>query len=163
MLASTGSAPVNETFLLRRVRDEVRDLLLPPYGTSPDRVSFDSKNGTWVCVKQLPIPQRLTHSGDGRVDILLLIPPTYPQTPPDGFYCDLNLNLKDHYYSSWKDIHYPNQQRQLVKKGWRWFCAHPQRDDYSNWRPSNLLNQGDNLLTYLHLCLAILGTEGEKT
>ncbi|MCU0464103.1 MAG: hypothetical protein MUF38_06000 [Anaerolineae bacterium] len=163
MLDSIGDAPLHETALLRRVRGEVRDLLLPIYGMQPHSVSFDTKNGTWACVKQLPVPQRLTHSGDGRVDILLLIPPTYPQIPPDGFYCDFNLNLKEHYYPSWKDTYYPDQQSQLVKNGWQWFCAHAHHSRNSYWQPSTQTHQGDNLLTYLHLCLAILGTEGEKT
>lgn len=147
---------------LRRVKSEVFDLIAPEYGTHQGRISYDKQDGTWLSIKQLPVPPSLTNNGDGRVDVLVLIPPAYPQIPPDGFYCDSNLRIRAHYYSRWRDRHYPQLQSELIKKGWSWFCAHAHHRSFSAWRPSNNIAEGDNLLKYLYLCLSILGKEGQR-
>lgn len=151
-----------ENALLRRVRDEVYTVIAPEYGTEPDRVTFDQQEGLWVCVKKLPVPPKLTKSGDGQVDVLMLIPMAYPQVPPDGFYCDAGLRITNHYFMGWRDKYYPEWQTELIKGGWQWFCAHAHNVTNSTWRPTNLPDKGDNLMTYLHLCLGILGLEGSK-
>lgn len=151
------------TALLRRVRDEVFTIIAPEYGTEPDRVTYDTEDGTWICVKNLPVPPRLTRTGSGEVDILLLVPPSYPQLPPDGFYCDQNLNIHDHYMLGWRDKYFPALQGKLVEQGWQWFCAHAYTPmNAMAWRPSSIPLRGDNLMSYLHLCLGILGKEGSK-
>lgn len=150
---------------LRRIRQELA-IIGPIYGASQhdrDRVSFDTKNGSWVCVKNLPIPKILTRDGQGLVDILLLVPPAYPNVPPDGFYCDQNLKLVGHYFQGWTDKYYPTWQKTLIEQGWNWYCMHASKvAGNQTWRPSADASRGDNLLTYLHLCLAILGKEGKK-
>jgi hypothetical protein len=51
----------------------------------------------------------------------------------------------------------------LVEQGWQWFCAHAYTPmNAMAWRPSGIAAQGDNLMSYLHLCLGILGKEGDK-
>lgn len=153
---------MGETALLRRVRDEVFHVVAPQYGTEPGRVTYDQKEGLWVCVKRLPVPPRLTNTGDGLVDVLMLVPMAYPQVPPDGFYCDKGLKIRNHYFEGWRDKHYPEWQRQLLDNGWQWFCAHAYNVQNATWRPSSHPAQGDNLMAYLHLCLGILGKEGLK-
>lgn len=149
--------------LQRRVRDEVFSVIAPEYGTEKGRVTYDTEDGTWVCVKNLPVPTRLTKNNSGVVDILLLVPPSYPQLPPDGFYCDQNLRISDHYMLGWRDKYFPELQRNLVEQGWQWFCAHAYTAmNAAAWRPSGNPVQGDNLMRYMHLCLGILGKEGDK-
>ena len=153
---------MSETALLRRVRDEVYTVIAPEYGTEAGRVTYDTEEGLWVCVKQLPVPIALTKTGDGLVDVLMLVPKAYPQVPPDGFYCDAGLRITNHYFMGWRDKYYPEWQRQLIEGGWQWFCAHAHNVHNSTWRPTNTASAGDNLMTYLHLCLGILGLEGSK-
>ncbi len=153
---------MSQTALLRRVKDEVFTVIAPEYGTEPDRVTFDTQEGTWVCVKQLPVPPSLTYNGDGRVDVLMLVPMAYPQVPPDGFYCDAGLKITNHYFRGMRDKHYPEWQQQLIAAKWNWFCAHAYNVQHSTWRPTNRADEGDNLISYLHLCLGILGLEGSK-
>jgi hypothetical protein len=153
---------MGETALLARVRAEVYEVIAPEYGTAPGRVSFDEKEGLWVCVKQLPVPPALTKNRSGKVDVLMLVPMAYPQVPPDGFYCDMGLNITNHYFLGWRDKHYPEWQRELLQNGWQWFCAHAHNVNQSGWKATNSPKRGDNLMSYLHLCLAILGKEGNK-
>lgn len=149
--------------LMRRVRDEVFQIVAPEYGTEPDRVTYDTAEGTWVCVRNLPVPPPLTRNGNGLVDVLLLVPPYYPQVPPDGFYCDQNLRIKNHYMLGWRDKYFPQLQQDLVKQGWQWYCAHANPHlNSAAWRTTSNPGRGDNLMTYLRLCLAILGKEGSK-
>ena len=57
----------------------------------------------------------------------------------------------------------PEFQSQLVEQGWQWFCAHAYTPmNAMAWSPSGVPAQGDNLMSYLHLCLGILGKEGDK-
>ncbi|MBK8027114.1 MAG: hypothetical protein IPK19_38435 [Chloroflexi bacterium] len=150
---------------LKRVKAEVFDLLAPEFGTEKGRVTFDAEEGLWVCVRQLDIPQTVTPDGDGKVDILLLVPSTYPQIPPDGFYCDQMLRLSGHYFvpmgfsSTTGSI-----SQQLREAGWNWYCAHSEKrqEMAARWKPHADHRKGDNLNKYLLLCLSILGTEGRR-
>ncbi len=152
------------TTRLARVRAEVFDLLAPEFGTERGRVTYDKEEGSWVCVRQLSIPPILTPDRDGRVDILLLIPPTYPQVPPDGFYCDQMLKLSGHYFMPMGFNNSSSTMQQLREAGWNWYCAHPEKrqEMSARWRPSADHRQGDNLHKYLLLCLSILGTDARR-
>lgn len=149
--------------LLRRVEREVRELILPEYGTFEGRVTYDTGEGKWLCVKHMPVPKDLMTNRDGQVSLLLLIPEQYPQVPPDGFYCDQGLNIQNHYFVGFRDKYYPELQQTLIQQGWQWFCAHASHfRSTSNWRASATPGEGDNLLKYLRLSLAILGSEAQK-
>jgi hypothetical protein len=53
---------------------------------------FDDESGSWVIIKDFPLPAGYNYE---TTDILVLLPPNYPQTPPDWFYVDDNLRLAD--------------------------------------------------------------------
>jgi len=149
--------------LQRRIQDEVHHLLAPVYGTERGRLTWDETDGTWVAMKQVPVPSRMTNDGRGIIDVLILVPVAYPQVPPDGFYCDLPLRITNYFHAGWRDQHYPLLQQKLLDEGWQWFCAHAhQGSGGSMWRASANVKQGDNLLTYFRLCLAILGTQAKS-
>ncbi|GEM_PF-1272464 len=149
----------------QRIRSEVYELLAPEFGTQAGRISFDTEEATWVCIRQCQIPPILTPDGDGKVDILLIIPSTYPQTPPDGFYCDQALKLQGHYFAPMMFNSAPGSiGAQLREAGWNWYCAHPEKRQQmaERWSPHHQAARGDNLLKYLLLCLSILGTEAKR-
>lgn len=138
-------------------------VLGPVYGSEKNRLTWDTADGTWVAIKRVAVPPRLTNDGRGSVDVLILIPPAYPQVPPDGFYCDMALRIENHYFKGWRDQHYPQWQQDLLSRNWQWFCAHAHQGGAgSTWQASANVKNGDNLLTYLRLCLAILGTQAKN-
>ena len=53
---------------------------------------FDDESGSWVVIKDFSLPEGYNYE---MTDILVLLPPNYPQTPPDWFYVDDNLRLAD--------------------------------------------------------------------
>ena len=146
--------------LKRRVQEEVFQVLAPVYGDRQGRLTWDETDGTWVAIKQVPVPSRLTNDGRGVIDVLIMIPSAYPQVPPDGFYCDLQLRVEARFHKGDRpDQHYPHLTQVLLQQGWQWFCAHANYSDIAGkWHPTGNVTQGDNLLTYFRLCLAILGT-----
>lgn len=130
--------------LKRRVQEEVIQVLGPVYGTQPKRLTWDEDDGTWVAIKSVPVPPRMTDNGRGVIDVLILVPPAYPQIPPDGFYCDRTLRIKNYFHEGWRDQHYPQWQQDLLSRNWQWFCAHAHRGDIgSTWRASTNVKQGD--------------------
>lgn len=149
--------------LAKRIEREVFELIAPEFGRNGGHVRFDTSEGTWVSITHVPVPRDLMDNKDGRVSILLLIPQSYPQVPPDGFYCDQGLKIKNHYFLGFRDKYYPELQQNLLQQGWQWFCMHAAHDrSMMNWRVSADPHQGDNLLKYMRLCLAILGKEAVK-
>ncbi|MDZ4770541.1 MAG: E2/UBC family protein [Chloroflexota bacterium] len=152
------------TTRLARVRAETFDLLAPEFGSERGRVAYDTEEGSWVCVRQLTIPAKLTPDGDGKVDILLLVPTTYPQIPPDGFYCDQALRLSGHYFIPMGFNSPSSVSNQLREAGWNWYCAHPEKrqEMAARWTPYIDHRAGDNLHKYLLLCLSILGSDAKQ-
>lgn len=149
--------------LKARVEAEVHRILGPVYGDRPGRLDYDKSAGTWVLIRQVDVPRKLTKDGTGASDILILIPPAYPQVPPDGFYCDQGLKIANHYFQGWRDKFYPDRQQELIKQRWNWFCIHVHdKGATSGWRATGDIKRGDNLLTYLRLCQAILEGESRK-
>jgi hypothetical protein len=61
--------------LKARVEAEAHRVLGPVYGDRPGRLDYDKSAGTWVLIRQLPVPPKLTSDGKGLSDILILIPP----------------------------------------------------------------------------------------
>ena len=147
---------------LRRVKQEVYELIAPEYGTEPGRVKYDIVDGAWVSVHKAQIPARLTPNGDGLVDIALMVPAEYPRIPPYGFYCDQRLNLRGHYFQPGYHDGSRGYSRDLINKGWNWYCAHARerRNELKDWRPSSDIRSGDNLLRYIHFCLSVLSSQG---
>ncbi|MDM7460667.1 MAG: E2/UBC family protein [bacterium] len=112
---------------------------------------YDDEDGSWVVIKDFPLPSGYNYE---RTDVLLLLPPNYPQTPPDWFYVDDNLRLADgdepdHVFYS--DTRFdPNdeliQDAPPQMKGWTACCLHIRA-----WRPAaNPLN-GHSLLSVCEL------------
>jgi len=148
--------------LKRRVQEEVFQVLAPVYGDRQGRLTWDETDGTWVAIKQVPISPMLTQGGRGLIDVLVLIPQEYPHIPPHGIYCDMLLKPIGHFFIGWKDFHYPELQHELANRGWMFFCFRINEAQEAGWRPTNEVGRGDNLLTVVHLGLALLEEVGKR-
>lgn len=98
---------------------------------------------SWVCIPGYPLPagrfERLS------TKLVLRVPPGYPQTGPDDFFVDDDLELVDG--NSLPGFnHGPNSSSGAcpIPGAFGWFSWHP-----SSWRPAAAITGGDNLLTFL--------------
>ena len=108
-----------------------------------DRVDYDDVGRNWVLVYDFPLPAGFTQPS---THVLLLVPPDYPQVPPDGLFVDKGLNLPRHY------VQQQASNNPFGNKEWAWLCAHFPR---GSWRPAADLRRGDNLATLLGLYTTI--------
>lgn len=128
---------------LRKLRVQREIALLKQAGM---RVDWDYEEGSWVLVRDFRLPSGL---GRSSTDVLILIPPDYPNTPPNGIYVDQGLKLPSHYFEH-KGTHNP-----LGDKGWAWYCFHAEGHT-GGWRASTRILEGDNLLKYLKLTRTLM-------
>ncbi len=111
--------------------------------------SYDDEEGTWVIIHDFALPQGYNYD---TTDLLLVLPPNYPLSPPDWFYVDNNLRLQngkrlEHvFYDSL--THDPNRQRiePPQRKGWTGCCLH-----FRSWKPTNDPLTGHSLLSVCEL------------
>jgi hypothetical protein len=73
---------------LQRIASEAA--LAAVHYSQSKRASYDDEAGRWVIIHDFPLPRGYNYSS---TDVLILLPPNYPQTPPDWFYVDYNLRL----------------------------------------------------------------------
>ena len=74
-------------------------------------------------------------------ELLIIIPPGYPVTPPDNFYVPTGFRLE----SGAMPQSYSENQNHLERQ-WGVFSVHIQKE---TWSPSADILSGNNLLTYL--------------
>lgn len=145
-----------------RVQDEVIQVLAPVYGDRPGQLTWDERDGTWVAIKQVPVSPTLTRDGRRLIDVLVLIPKEYPHIPPHGIYCDLSLECIGGFFVECENFHYPELQRELRDRGWAFLCFRISEVQGVGWQPSDTVNRGDNLLTVVHLGLALIEEQRKK-
>ncbi|MFN7017546.1 MAG: E2/UBC family protein [Fimbriimonadales bacterium] len=113
---------------------------------------YDDEAGSWVVIKDFPLPPGYNYE---RTDVLILLPPNYPQTPPDWFYVDDNLRLADGRKPShvfYNETRFdPNRASQMIDappqmKGWTACCLH-----IRSWRPAANPLEGHSLLSVCEL------------
>lgn len=115
----TAERRAQEIELLRRHYGEV------DHGTGMD----------WVRIQRFPLPPGWNRE---ELELLILIPPAYPSTPPDNFFVRNGLRLQDGSLPG----NYAEGQS-VLGESWAQFSFHAQE-----WRPSNDLDS-DSLLTFL--------------
>lgn len=130
-------------FGLRKTRVEREVALLR---TSGMKVDWDYQDGSWVMILDFAPPGGL---GRSSTNLLLEIPPDYPNVPPNGIYVDQALRLPSHYFQ-YKGTHNP-----LGDKGWAWYCFHAD-GHLGGWRASVRIMEGDNLLKYVKLTRTLM-------
>lgn len=95
-------------------------------------------NGDWIIVRRWALPPGWNKD---ETQVLVFIPPGYPPTPPDNFYTDHDLRLKDG-----RRPGNTSENQRKIDRTWLMFSYHV---DASEWTPhANLLN-GHNMMTFL--------------
>jgi len=100
-------------------------------------VEFDDSL-SWLILKKWPLSKGWNKPS---TEVLLLVPPGYPATPPDNFYADSDLRLAN---GGQPGNTTPNHQHQ--NKPWLQFSYHVEKAD---WQPHAEILQGHNLSTFL--------------
>ncbi|SRR6266571_258343 len=116
---------------LERRRQEI-ELLRKKYGQVEHGPNLD-----WVLFKQLPLPPGWNRQ---TTELLVILPPGYPTTPPDNFYVRNGLKLAD-------GERMPNnysEDQNILGGSWAQFSFHAER-----WNPSPGFEDGDSLITFL--------------
>jgi hypothetical protein len=129
------------THRLARVRLEAAALA----GAYPGLKVAD--DGAWVLVEQFRLPAGWVPD---RTTVMIVPPPTYPQSAPDGFYLAAQLRRRNgaklvapgHYF---KGYHNP-----YADLGWWWYCL---QDPHRHWDPGQ-----DSLLSFVEAIRTYLGT-----
>lgn len=96
-------------------------------------------NLDWVLIKRVPVS-----GGWNRevTEILIIIPPGYPTTPPDNFYVPNGLRIMADGTEKVPSNYSENQS--VLGGNWAQFSYHAQ-----GWSPSPEPLEGDNLLTFM--------------
>ncbi len=95
-------------------------------------------NLDWVLIKEWLLP---TGWNKTATQVLVLIPPGYPITPPDNFYTDNELRLASGGQPGNSSPNIPH-----LGKSWLQFSYHVEPED---WKPHADLLKGHNLFTFL--------------
>ncbi len=93
-------------------------------------------NLDWLMFKHFPLPPGWDR---GSTDILVLIPPGYPETPPDNFYVPNGLRLQ----SGAVPGNFAEGQ-EVLGASWAQFSYHAK-----TWIPTPDLWNGDMLVTFM--------------
>ena len=94
---------------------------------------------SWFVIKRLPLPSGWSHAATA---ILILLPPGYPETPPDNFYTEPDLTL-----AGGAEPGNASGTLDLGGQRWRQFSWH--FEDTNEWRPHAEIERGHNLLTFV--------------
>jgi len=126
-------------FHQRRLLEEIA-ILAVRFG----EINFDDIGFTWVHIPDFELPPGWNQAF---TELMIDLPPLYPETPPDGFYIEKNLaplngNLLEHYFQ------HDDYVNRYTHQDWAWYCIHPAQ---FSWQPSVDITTGDNLVKYLEL------------
>ena len=123
---------------IRRIAQETA-LTTMRYSMSK-QAKYDLDNGAWVLIYNFGLPYGYNYD---RTDILILLPPSYPQLPPDWFYMDPGLRRRDG-----KPPHYFEEAvgRAPTLEHWAAGCLH-----IKTWYPADDPLTGHSLLTISQL------------
>ncbi|MBE0618279.1 MAG: hypothetical protein IH608_10180 [Proteobacteria bacterium] len=121
-----------------RIRQET---VLAAVGFSTTRSASLDPAGRWVIIRDVALPAGYNRPA---TDILFELPPDYPLTPPDWFFCDPGRRgpkgrLPAHYFERQPGF-------AATAEGWAGGSLH-----IKGWRPGATPLQGHSLLTACHL------------
>ncbi len=106
----------------------------------------------WILIPDFPLPA--DRYKKERTKLLLALPVGYPQTAPDNFFVDGDLQLKNDGGIPAFNVGSQSSSGPAPLPGnWGWFSWHPHPN---GWRPAATIESGDNLLTFIraiNMCL----------
>jgi hypothetical protein len=94
---------------------------------------------TWFVVRRIALPPGWNLD---ETPVLVLLPPGYPETPPDNFHTDPDLRL-----ASGQEPGGGSGMIDHAGRRWRQFSWH--FEDTAEWQPNAQIERGHNLLTFL--------------
>lgn len=118
--------------MLERRRKEI-ELLRKKYGPLRHGDNLD-----WVLFNEFHLPAGWNRE---KTQLLVLIPPGYPVTPPDNFYVPIGFRS-----ASGSPITNYTESANHIGQQWGQFSFHVEQ---GRWNPSPELLDGDNLLTFM--------------
>lgn len=118
--------------MMDRRKQEI-DLLRSKYGELEV-----GANHEYVLFKKYKLPDEWNRE---HTELLVIVPPGYPVTPPDNFYVPQGFRLKN----GAQPGSYSEGQNHLGRQ-WGAFSVHIQTE---TWSPSSDLLDGSNLLTFM--------------
>lgn len=118
---------------MRERRLKEIELLRKKYGHLKHGENLD-----WIIFEEFPLPSGWNRP---KIRLLVIIPASYPTTPPDNFYVAVGLCTASGVIPS----NYTEGQSHLGEQ-WGQFSFHVEG---GHWRPSPNLLDGDNLLTFM--------------
>lgn len=86
----------------------------------------------YICIPEFPLPAIWRQR---RVSILIHIPHSYPDAPPQGFYVPCGTCLKNGQQHGHQFCSSFYQQPNLHSQGWDWFCIHV--ENKTDWLPKD--------------------------
>lgn len=94
------------------------------------------ENLDWVMFREFPLPPGWNVD---KTELLVVIPPGYPNTPPDNFFvrnglCTSNGNGPENY----------SENQTVLGASWAQFSFH-----VKEWNPNENSDDGDSLLTFM--------------
>jgi hypothetical protein len=94
---------------------------------------------SWLIIRGLSLPAGWSKT---ETDVLILIPPGYPQAPPDNFYTDIDLRLASGAQAEGGSDGPVHEGRQWQQFSWHFV-------DAADWQPHAEIERGHNLLTFV--------------
>jgi hypothetical protein len=94
---------------------------------------------SWLIIHAFPLPAGWNKT---ETDVLIIISPGYPQTPPDNFYTELDLRLANGAQAEGGSDGPVYEGHQWQQFSWHFV-------DAADWEPRAEIEQGHNLLTFL--------------
>jgi hypothetical protein len=127
-----------------RIHNEI--LMIAPRFAQTGGVYYDEEGKDWLMIPRYPLPERWADRWCG---LMIIFPPTYPETAPIGFYLNKKYQLKN----GNRDNHLIGQGHygapDLTNNGWFWYCVRTTTDRDGGWQSSADYTKPDNLWTFL--------------
>ncbi len=117
--------------MLERIQEEI-ELLQKQYGA----IEYGPKV-EWILFKEFKLPPGWDRK---KTELLVLIPPGYPSTPPDNFYVPVGFKTGNN-----TPIKAYSEPVPHLGRSWGQFSYHLDGE----WHPSANILDGDNVLTFM--------------
>jgi hypothetical protein len=121
----------------------------PPY----QGVYYDDVHRDWLVIPNYPLPSRFQ---ERRCDLLIVLPETYPETPPVGFYLNKKFQLADGRYDHHATGKAYHGAPDLTDQGWQWYCVQMNMKAHGAWRPQSDHRRPDNFWTFFNMVREVL-------
>jgi hypothetical protein len=121
--------------------------MISPRFSDAGGIYYDEENYDWILIPRYALPERWQERW---TKLMIVPPPTYPLTPPIGFYLNQKFHLKGGGADPHATGHAYHGAPDLIRNGWYWYCV-TITNGAGGWQPSADYRQPDNLWTFLNM------------